>query len=982
MPNVRTLLRSFAGGEISPEMYGRIDDEKYQSGAAILRNFIAKAQGPAENRPGFSYVASVKTPAVKTRLIPFVKSTTDSCVIELGAGYFRFFTNGAPILNSLGTAPYEVANTYTAAELFDIHYVQSNDIITLVHPNHRPATLSRTSTSPLTWVLADISIIPSIAPPGDVTSTDNPPANDPGPTKYTYSYLVTSIAEDGISESAPSLATTIKSNLNETGRTVTVSWSAVSGASRYYVYKLQTGIYGYIGEVPQSAGTLSINDENIAPDMSITPPQYDDVFNLASSIASVTVTATGSGYATAAGTILTEVATVIVNEQSSGSASNPTITVMDSGAGGSGVVTTTHFDVTTNTKTNTRTYTCTFTITNGGTGYTNPYLRVVHRTVTYNGPLSTSNFTIPSLLANPLVPVLDVIDTAGSGTGAVLTPVVVGGAITSVTVTNGGAGYISPVLQVKNALGGSGATFTLNLSAPTNGDYPGAVSYFEQRKCFAGSTDHPAQIWMTKSGTENNMSYSLPVRDDDRISFQVAAREANTIRHIVPLTQLLLLTSSAEWRVSSTNSDVLTPSTISVRPQSYIGASNVQPSIINNTLVYCAARGGHVRECGYNWQAQGFITGDLSLRAAHLFDNLQIMDMCYSKSPQPLLWFVSSNGNLLGLTYIPEQSVGAWHHHDTDGQFETCTVVPEGDNDILYVIVKRTLPSGSVVRYVERMQSRVFATQSDAFFVDSGIKVDSTYSPTSTATFTRTNTRPAGTNSFGRGDTVSFTFSPSHTFTSGDVGKYAVVQDSSGNRYDIKITSVATTTAYGILQSDWSNTLLVNATVTYPVSLPMSVVALCPSTLSLSWLIGKTVSLLGDGAVLPSQTVPSSGLITLDRGYVKLVVGLPYVSDLKTLPLAMQVDAGYAQGRMKNVNKVWMRVYRSSGIFIGPDEDNLTEAKQRTTEPYGSPPSLKSEEVLVVITPTWADSGAVYVRQEDPLPLTIVNMTMEVALGA
>ena len=37
---------------------------------------------------------------------------------------------------------------------------------------------------------------------------------------------------------------------------------------------------------------------------------------------------------------------------------------------------------------------------------------------------------------------------------------------------------------------------------------------------------------MTKSGTESNMSFGLPIADDDRIKFQVAAREANTIRHL------------------------------------------------------------------------------------------------------------------------------------------------------------------------------------------------------------------------------------------------------------------------------------------------------------------------------------------------------------------------------------------------------------------------------------------------------------------
>jgi hypothetical protein len=74
-------------------------------------------------------------------------------------------------------------------------------------------------------------------------------------------------------------------------------------------------------------------------------------------------------------------------------------------------------------------------------------------------------------------------------------------------------------------------------------------------------------------------------------------------------------------------------------------------------------------------------------------------------------------------------------------------------------------------------------------------------------------------------------------------------------------------------------------------------------------------------------------------------------------------------------------VYRSSGIFVGPTPNKLVEAKQRTTEPYGSPPDLKSEEIPLMITPTWADSGQVYIRQSDPLPLTIVSLTLEVALG-
>ena len=101
---------------------------------------------------------------------------------------------------------------------------------------------------------------------------------------------------------------------------------------------------------------------------------------------------------------------------------------------------------------------------------------------------------------------------------------------------------------------------------------------------------------MTRTGSDSNMSYSIPVRDDDRIAFRVAAREASSVRHLVPLSNLLCLTATAEWQVAAT-SDAITPSSISVRPQSYIGASNVQPVVINNSMIFlCRTRWARPRD--------------------------------------------------------------------------------------------------------------------------------------------------------------------------------------------------------------------------------------------------------------------------------------------------------------------------------------------------------------------------------------------------
>ena len=682
MPNIRTLQRSFGGGEVTPEFFGRIDDIKFQTGLALCRNFIVLPHGPIASRPGFAFVRAVKDSTKKTRLIPFTYSTDQTMVIELGAGYFRFHTQGATLMD--GAVPYEIANPYAEADLFDIHYVQSADVLTLVHPNHAPRELRRLGA--LSWSLTTISFVSTLSAPGGVSATHT--AGTGTPVATTYKYKVTAVGAIGIDESLASAEASVSGDLLLDGAYNTITWSAVSGAQRYNVYKQSSGLFGYIG---QTDG-LSFQDDNIAADIGRTPP----------------------------------------------------------------------------------------------------------------------------IQFNPF----------------------------------------------------SGA-----------GNYPGAVSYFEQRRVFAGTLNAPQNLWMTRTGTESNLSYSLPTKDDDAIAFRVAAREANTIRHLIPLDSLMALTAAAEWRVTSVNSDAITPSSVAVRPQSYVGASQAQPVVVNSSILYGAARGGHVRELAYNWQAGGYITGDLSLRAPHLFDGFDIKDIAFQKSPAPVAWFVSSSGKLLGLTYVPEQQVGAWHQHDTDGTFESVACVAEGAEDAVYAVVRRTI-NGQSVRYIERMAPRLFGEQENAFFVDSGLTYEGP---------------PA--------DTIS----------------------------------------------------------------------------GLAHLEGCTVSILADGAVHPPRVV-SSGAVQLDVEASVVHVGLPIEADAQTLPLAFEIQ-GFGQGRQKNVNKAWLRVFRSSGIFAGPSFDRLTEAKQRTTEPYGSPPALKSEEIPIVITPSWTDNGQVCVRQSDPLPLTIVSMSLEVSIG-
>lgn len=691
---VRTLHRSFAGGEITPEMYGRLDDVRYQTGLATCLNFVTLPHGPATARPGFEFVREVKDSTKKVRLLPFSFSATQTLVIEMGAGYFRFHSNGGTVVDG-GGAPYEIANGYAEADLFEIKYVQSADVVTLTHPDYPVKELRRLAAT--SWEFVDADFGAGIDPPGSVSAT---PTTAGASYLRVDRYVVTSVK--GTAESAASASASATNNLSAADTYNTVSWSAVTGATGYRVYRQSGGLYYLIATIEDGA-TTSVIDDNLPYNGGITPPQASDPF------------------------------------------------------------------------------------------------------------ASTDN-------------------------------------------------------------------------------YPAAVTYFEQRKVFGGTNAQPQNIWTTRTGSEVDFNYSVPPRDDDSIQFRIAAREFNQIVHIVPVQDLIIMTQAGEWRVESGGAP-LTPGTLGVKPQSYAGSGHATPITTGSNLIF-ADTAGHVREMAYADSAGGYLTGDLSLRAPHLFNGYDIVDAAQAKAPYPILWFVSTSGTLLGLTYIPEQQVAGWHQHvtgavyDDDGVlltkhiFESIAAVREGSETALYAVIQREI-NGSSVRYIERMRSFLFDNQADAFVVDAGVY----YSGAEISTVTE----------------------------------------------------------------------------------------------GLDHLEGEEVSILADGAVHPPQRV-IGGQITLDNAASTLVIGLPIVSEIKTLPFAVEMQ-GAGQGRPKNVNKVWLRVYRSSGIFAGPTADKLTEYKQRTTEPYGTPPSLKTDELELPVAPQWSTNGQLVIRQTDPLPLTLLSMALETVLA-
>jgi hypothetical protein len=603
----RRLLRSFAGGEITPEMFGRIDLDKMQTGLAKAENFEILPHGPARNRSGYQWVNEVKDSTKRVRVIPFAYSAEQTAVLEVGDGYVRIHTQGATLLS----ATQAVTAVSTAASCV------------VTYAGADPANGQ-------VLFLDDLEDLPTLQRRFVVVSAVNAGAN---------TFVPLSLAGDPIS---------------------TVGAAYTSGGTMAPVYEIAT---------PWAEASLfDLHYTQSADVLTVVHPSY------------------ASSELRRLGATNWQVASIVF-EPGIDAPAAPTVAT-------------------------------------GGPGGGTPVDQFYVTTAISIDTLEESEASASSAAAN--------IDLGVAGNYVDVTPAAVTGALRYNVYklkTGGLFGYIGQsdgsVFRDDNIVPDISQTPPEAMDPFVGaGNYPSTVTYIEQRRVFAATDNRPQTIWTTRSATESNISQSVPLRDDDSIVLPLKAAQQNRIRHLLPLGDLLAFTVGGEFRIYAANSDALTPTSAKPKAQSYVGASNVQPALAENAVLYAQASGSHMREFAYGGEGLNGATYsnlDISILAPHLFDGFTVVDMAFSRtSTCPILWVVRSDGMLLGMTYVPGQNVRAWHRHTTSGFFESVCCVAESGEDVLYAVIRREV-DGRSVRYIERLHTRQFTDQADAFFVDSGL---------------------------------------------------------------------------------------------------------------------------------------------------------------------------------------------------------------------------------------------------------------------
>ncbi len=254
--------------------------------------------------------------------------------------------------------------------------------------------------------------------------------------------------------------------------------------------------------------------------------------------------------------------------------------------------------------------------------------------------------------------------------------------------------------------------------------YPRTVAIHGQRLWFGGTAKEPTRIWGSVIADFENFRRSS--FDDASVSFTPAAQQSNRLQWMVSHGENLVLgTSGDEWTVTgATDAGTITPVSVQIQRRSGYGSQYIPALLIGEVIAFVQRGGRKLREvaprdnAGLEWQA-----ADLTVLAEHVA-KAGIVQTAAMHFPQSILWAVTTDGQLLGMTFEQEQNVFAWHVHETDGLVESVGVVFGEVSDEVWLQVNR-----DGARSIERLDVRVMSRDFDDFtrliYLDAALVLES-----------------------------------------------------------------------------------------------------------------------------------------------------------------------------------------------------------------------------------------------------------------
>lgn len=732
------LQPAFTGGEISAEVANRVDLDKYQLAVLQAYNCLIKPHGPIYRRPGMKYMARTKYSDKACILVPFNGADSTDYLLEIGEKYIRVHKNGLYI-------NIEVMTPYTADMLQDLRFVQSADTMFIASGKYPVKQLARYSDTD--WRFADFEITDMYF--DESTTLENYSGiSYTVPGTYQFQPTVTGEYQIDIAGAGGGGGGGVRySKPREHGHTYYCVGGGTGGSGERIIntvtltkgtsYTIIVGSGGAGGGGTGSYGTAS-NGGNGGNSTACgltgrggtggsggSRVSIDGSYENTRGVQGTTYGAGGGGIGGVAGTKYKDNAgkagadgwakiLYTGNKELTPSGTTGDITLTSNknifaGSKAGAYIklkqeiasktvsasngTTERVRVGENWKVISHgTWEGSFTIEKSDDGESWKEYRKYTSKSDYN-PSESGSVTEPVFLR--------AVCTITSGTCTVdLTAMAYNaeGVVKLTEITSDSTAKA----HVEKELGSTDMTTNFLWGAWSEEfGYPQTLCFFQDRLCFGGTKKQPYMVWMSRTGDYGNFSVekaSGTVTDDSAVALAFVSRKQFKILHLIASTDLIVLTAGNEWTVSG--SDTVTPSKAVPKMQTTRGCSTVEPLMIGGRIVFVQGRGSTVRDMAYSYETDSYGGNDLTLLAKHIIENVQIVDSAYKQEPDSTIYFVRSDGTMACLSYIMEQKVYAWSTIETQGKIEAVAAVQEGDEDIIYLVVKREI-NGVTVRNIE-----------------------------------------------------------------------------------------------------------------------------------------------------------------------------------------------------------------------------------------------------------------------------------------
>jgi hypothetical protein len=281
-----------------------------------------------------------------------------------------------------------------------------------------------------------------------------------------------------------------------------------------------------------------------------------------------------------------------------------------------------------------------------------------------------------------------------------------GSAVVDISFSGGATDGIVRITQFTSATAVSIEVLTgLASTAPTFEWSEGAWS--DLRGHPRALTLNDGRLWNARDdqfwGSYSDLYESQKIGDQaaNAVARSVAVGTADEILWLMSLSRLLIGTAGAEIVVRSNAFDeALTSTNLTVREMSTYGSANVQPLKVDNRGIYVERSTWRPMELKYNPEVQDYTAAPLT-RLHKNIGRPGITDMAIARQPDTRIFFIRADGQCLVKLYHPAEDVAAWVRLVTDGAFENVAVLPgQNGEDLVYFIVRRTV-NGVTVRYLE-----------------------------------------------------------------------------------------------------------------------------------------------------------------------------------------------------------------------------------------------------------------------------------------